>query len=55
MKNLSLAVPILPFQAALSPALPTVSGNLDYPDFECPLRRIDALVIGSALEMSVLE
>jgi hypothetical protein len=50
MKNPSLAAQILPFQPALSPALPTVLGNVDYREFERQLCRIDQLLRASGVE-----
>ena len=47
--------PLLPFQPALSPALPAVLGNVDYQEFERPLRRIDGLLIAGGLEKSFVE
>lgn len=55
MKNPSPTATILPFQPALSPALPTVLGNVDYQEFERQLRRIDQLLIASGLEKSFVE
>jgi hypothetical protein len=55
MKNPSTAGPILPFQPTLSPALPTVLGNVDYRDFERQLRRLDQLLRASGLEKNFVE
>lgn len=55
MKNLSPAAPILPFQPVLSPALPTVLGNVDYQEFERQLRRIDQLLSLSGVEKHFVE
>ena len=55
MKNPSLAAPILPFQPVLSPALPTVLGNVDYQNFERQLRRMDELLRASGVETSFVE
>ncbi len=55
MKNPSLAAPILPFQPTLSPALPTVLGNVDYQEFECQLRRTDQLLRASGVEKNFVE
>ena len=55
MKNASPTAEILPFQPALSPALPTVLGNVDYQEFERQLRRMDHLLRGSGLETNFVE
>ena len=55
MKNHSPTGQILPFQPTLSPALPTVLGNVDYQDFERQLRRLDPLLIASGLEKRFVE
>lgn len=55
MKNHSPTASILPFQPTLSPALPTVLGNVDYQEFERQLRRLDQLVRLSGLEKSFVE
>lgn len=54
MKNASPTSPILPFQPALSPALPVVLGNVDYREFERQLRRIDQLLLASGVETSFI-
>ena len=55
MKNPSPAAQILPFQPALSPALPTVLGNVDYQEFERQLRRMDQLLRVSGVEANFVE
>ena len=55
MKNPSPAAQILPFQPALSPALPTVLGNVDYRNFERQLRRMDQLLRASGMETNFVE
>lgn len=55
MKNASPAAQILPFQPSLSPALPTVLGNVDYQEFERQLRRIDQFLLASGVEKSFVE
>ena len=55
MKNALPAAQILPFQPALSPALPAVLGNVDYQEFERQLCRIDQLLIAGGVEKSFVE
>ena len=59
MKNPLPTAPILPFQPALSPALPTVLGNVDYQEdyqeFERQLRRMDQVLRASGMETNFVE
>jgi hypothetical protein len=55
MKNPSPAAQILPYQPVLSPALPTVLGNVDYREFERQLRRMNQLLHASGVEKRFVE
>ncbi len=48
------AATIIPFALPLPPILPTIEGNVDYRDFRDQLRRIDGLLVQSALETQML-
>ncbi len=48
-----MPVPIIPFQPALRPALPTVEGNVDYRKFRDELARIDQILLAGPEEQFV--
>ena len=48
------AATIIPFALPLPPILPTIEGNVNYRDFRDQLRRINGLLVQSALETQML-